>query len=136
MKILRSRSLLIALFLLAVILQILTPFLHAHTGTSSQVGLHMHVANTGFESAVASESGKVFFTNTTEESPEVGVPTSRQSDKFDLIILNFYVLALFALVYAVSRTQPDSSFYSADRFAYQRYSQSSPPLSLAPPLDL
>jgi hypothetical protein len=136
MNLLRSKFLLISIFSLTIVLQILTPFLHAHTGASTQFGLHLHVASTGFESAAASESGKIFFTNTTGESPEVGVPTSRQSDQFELIVLNFYTLVLFALVYAVCRTQQTSYFYSADRFAYQRYAQSSPPLSLAPPLDL
>ncbi len=136
MNLLRSKSLLVAIFLLSIVLQILTPFLHAHTGASSQFGLHLHVASTGFESALASESGKVFFTNTSSESPEVGVPTSRQSDQFELIVLNFYALVLFALVYTLCRLRQASSFYSVDRFAYQRYAQSSPPLSLAPPLDL
>ena len=136
MNLFRSRSLLVVIFLLAIVLQMLTPFLHAHTGASSQFGLHLHVASTGFESAVASEAGKVFFTSTTEESAEVGVPTSRQSDQLDLLVLNFYALVLFAFVFAVSRVRQVFSFYSNDRFAYQRYAQSSPPLSLAPPLDL
>ncbi len=136
MNLFSSRSLLVVIFLLAIVLQMLTPFLHAHTGASSQFGLHLHVASTGFESAVASEAGKVFFTSTTEESAEVGVPTSRQSDQLDLLVLNFYALVLFAFVFAVSRVRQVFSFYSNDRFAYQRYAQSSPPLSLAPPLDL
>ena len=136
MNLFRSRSLLVVIFLLAIVLQMLTPFLHAHTGASSQFGLHLHVASTGFESAVASEAGKVFFTSTTEESAEVGVPTSRQSDQLDLLVLNFYALVLFAFVFAVSRVRQVFSFYSNDRFAYQRYAQSSPPLSLASPLDL
>jgi hypothetical protein len=136
MHVLRSKPLLVASLFLAIILQVLTPFLHAHTGASSQYGLHLHVASTGFESANASEAGKVLVTTSTEESPEVGVPASRQSDQFDLVILNFYVLALFALVYATYAARPIFHFYSLDRFAYQRYAQSSPPLSLAPPLDL
>jgi hypothetical protein len=133
---LRSKPLFVAALFLAIILQVLTPFLHAHTGASSQFGIHLHVASTGFESAQATEAGKVFLTNTNEESPEVGVPVSRQSDQFDLVILNFYVLALFALVYATYTSRPISYFFTLDRFAYQRYAQSSPPLSLAPPLDL
>jgi len=133
MHLLRSKPLLVAALFLAIILQVLTPFLHAHTGASSQFGLHLHVVNTGFESANASETGKVFLTSSTEESPEVGVPASRQSEEFDLLILNFYVLALYALVYLAGGVGKVSSFYSVDRFAYQRYAQSSPPLSLAPP---
>ena len=136
MNVLRSRSLLFTALFLAIILQVLTPFLHAHTGASSQFGIHLHVASTGFESAQATETGKVFLTNTNEESPEVGVPVSRQSDQFDLVILNFYVLALFALAYAACAARPIFHFYSLDRFAFHRYAQSSPPLSLAPPLDL
>ena len=136
MHVLRSKPLLAAALFLAIILQVLTPFLHAHTGASSQYGLHLHVASTGFESANASETGKAFMTTPTEESPEVGVPASRQSDQFDLVIINFYVLVLFALVYATYATRPIFHFYNLDRFAYQRYAQSSPPLSLAPPLDL
>ena len=136
MNLLRSKPLLVTIFLLTILLQMLTPFLHAHTGASIQFGLHLHVASTGFESAVASESGKVFFTNTTGESPEVGVPTSRQSDKFELLVLNFYTLVLFALIYTASGMLRTSSFCSVDRFAYQRYAESSPPLSMAPPLDL
>jgi hypothetical protein len=136
MHLLRSKPLFVAALFLAIVLQVLTPFLHAHTGASSQFGLHLHVTNTGFESARATEVGKVFLTTTTEESPEVGVPASRQSDQFDLVILNFYVLALFALVYATYTSCPISYFFTLDRFAYQRYAQSSPPLSLAPPLDL
>ncbi len=136
MSLLRSKPLLVVIFLLAVVLQVLTPFLHAHTGASSQFGLHLHVASTGFESSAASESAKVFFTSTTEESPEVGVPASRQSEKFDLLILSFYALTLFALVYAVSCLKQIYYFCSVDRFAFQRHAQSSPPLSLAPPLDL
>ena len=136
MHVLRSKPLLVAALFLAIILQVLTPFLHAHTGASSQYGLHLHVISAGFESANASETGKAFVTTSTEESPEVGVPASRQSDQFDLVILNFYVLVLVALVYATYAARPISHFYSIDRFAYQRYAQSSPPLSLAPPLDL
>ena len=136
MHVLRSKPLLIAAVFLAIILQVLTPFLHAHTGASSQHGLHLHVDSAGFESANTSEVGKVFITTPTEESPEVGVPASRQSDQFDLVILNFYVLVLFALASATYIATPISHFYSLDRFAYQRYAQSSPPLSLAPPLDL
>ncbi|OYY58156.1 MAG: hypothetical protein B7Y55_03155 [Polynucleobacter sp. 35-46-207] len=96
----------------------------------------MLILEHGFESAQATEAGKLFLTNTNEESPEVGVPVSRQSDQFDLVILNFYVLALFALVYATYTSHPISYFFTLDRFAYRRYEQSSPPLSLAPPLDL
>ena len=136
MHLLRSKPLFAAALFLAIILQVLTPFLHAHTGASSQFGIHLHVASTGFESAQATEAGKVFLTNTNEESPEVGVPVSRQSDQFDLVILNFYVLALFALAYAACAARPIFYFYSLDRFAFHRYAQSSPPLSLAPPLDL
>jgi len=136
MHILRSKPLVALSLFLAIILQVLTPFLHAHTGASSQYGLHLHVASTGFESASASEFGKVYVTNTTEESPEVGVPASRQSDQFDLVILNSYVLALFALVWATYIVRPLSRLWGFDRFAYQRRSQSSPPLSLAPPLAL
>ena len=136
MHVLRSKPLLVVALFLAIILQLLTPFLHAHTGASSQHGLHLHVDSAGFESANTSEVGKVFITTSTEESPEVGVPASRQSDQFDLVTLNFYVLALFALVYATYAARPIFHFYSLDRFAYQRYAQSSPPLSLAPPLDL
>ncbi|MBU3541402.1 hypothetical protein ICN33_09025 [Polynucleobacter sp. UB-Tiil-W10] len=132
----RSKPLLVAALFLAIILQVLTPFLHAHTGASSQYGLHLHVASMGFESANASKTGKAFITTSTEESAEVGMPASRQSDQFDLVILNFYVLVLVALVYATYAARPISHFYSIDRFAYQRYAQSSPPLSLAPPLDL
>ena len=133
---LRSRSLLFTALFLAIILQVLTPFLHAHTGASNQSGLHLHVASTGFESAQATEAGKAFLTNTAEESPEVGVPASRQSDQFDLGILSFYVFALFALVYAAYISRPNPYFFTLNRFAFQRYAQSSPPLSLAPPLDL
>jgi hypothetical protein len=136
MHFLRSKPLLFAALFLAIILQVLTPFLHAHTGASSQFGLHLHVASTGFESAIASETGKLFLTSTAEESPEVGVPASRQSDQFNLIILNLYVLVLFALVYSAGGARNISSFCSVDRFAYQKYAQSSPPPSLAPPLDL
>ena len=133
MNILRSKSLLVVIFLLTIVLQILTPFLHAHTGASSQFGLHLHVASTGFESAVASEGGKVFFTNTAEESPEVGVPASRRSDQFDSIVLNFCAAVLFTLIYAASGMRRAPAFCRVDRFAHHRYSQSSPPLSLAPP---
>ena len=136
MHVLRSKPLLIAIFLLTVVLQMLIPFLHAHTGASTQFGLHLHVASTGFESAATSEGVSPSFTNMIEESPEVGVPASRQGDQFDLTIFSFYALVLLSLVYAASGTLKTSSFYSVDRFAYQRYAQSSPPLSLAPPLDL
>ena len=136
MHVLRSKPLLVVALFLAIILQVLTPFLHAHTGASTQYGLHLHVVSTGFESANASETGKMLITASTEESPEVGVPASRQSDQFDLVILNFYVLALFALAYAACAARPIFHFYSLDRFAFHRYAQSSPPLSLAPPLDL
>ena len=135
MQFLRSKPLLLAALLLAIILQVLTPFLHAHTGRSSQFGLHLHVASTGFESANAPEVGKVYLTSVTEESPEVGVPTSLQNEKFDLIALCFYALAFFILVYSASSGR-QIYFFSVDRFAYQRYAQSSPPLSLAPPLAL
>lgn len=133
MTIFRSKPLLIAMFLLAGMLQILTPFLHAHTGASSKAGLHMHVAATGFESAVASEAGNLLLTNASDESPEVGVPASRQGDEFNLIDFNIYAFVLFALVYGSSKILRISFFCSSDRFAYQRYAQSSPPLSLAPP---
>ena len=136
MHLLRSKPLLAAALFLAIILQVLTPFLHAHTGVSSQHGLHLHVASTGFESAISSVAGKVFLITSTEESPEVGVPASRQSDQFDFVILNFYVLALFALVYAIYIAKQISHFFNLDRFAYRRFAQSSLPLSLAPPLDL
>jgi hypothetical protein len=122
--------------MLTVVLQMLIPFLHAHTGASTQFGLHLHVASTGFESAATSEGVSPSLTNMIEESPEVGVPASRESDQFDLALFNFYVLVLFAVVYAANRMLKTSSFYSVDRFAYQRFSQSTPPLSLAPPLDL
>lgn len=135
MQFLTSKPLLLAALLLAIILQVLTPFLHAHTGRSSQFGLHLHVASTGFESANAPEVGKVYLTSATEESPEVGVPTSLQNEKFDLIALCFYALAFFILVYSASSGR-QIYFFSVDRFAYQRYAQSSPPLSLAPPLAL
>ncbi|OZA33244.1 MAG: hypothetical protein B7X83_07540 [Polynucleobacter sp. 17-46-58] len=86
MHLMRSKPLFAAALFLAIILQVLTPFLHAHTGASSQFGIHLHVASTGFESAQATEAGKLFLTNTNEESPEVGVPVSRQSC-FSLICL-------------------------------------------------
>ena len=133
MTILRSRPLLIAMFLLACILQVLTPFLHAHTGASSKAGLHLHVSATGFESVVASEAGNLFLANASDESPEVGVPTSRQSDQFNLIDFNIYTFVLFTFFYTTNKILRTSFFYSDDRFAYQRYAQSSPPLSLAPP---
>lgn len=133
MSLLRSRPLLVAIFLLTIVLQMLMPFLHAHTGVSRQSGLHPHVVSAGFQTAIAPNADKVFFTNATEESSEVGVPVSRQSDQFKLLILNFYVLILFALVYAARGVNQSYSFCSVDRFAYQRYTQSSPPLSLAPP---
>ncbi|HQT21410.1 MAG: hypothetical protein B7Y05_17595 [Polynucleobacter sp. 24-46-87] len=136
MHVLRSKPLLIAALFLAIILQVLTPFLHAHTGASSQHGLHLHVDSMGFESANASKAGKALITTSAAESPEVGVPTSRLNDQFELVILNCYVLFLFALVYATYTARPIPHFFSLDRFAYQRYAQSSPPLSLAPPLDL
>ncbi|OZA13619.1 MAG: hypothetical protein B7Y05_09340 [Polynucleobacter sp. 24-46-87] len=135
MQFLRSKFLLFAALLLAIILQVLTPFLHAHTGRSSQFGLHLHVVSTGFESPNSSEVGKVYLTSATEESPEVGVPTSLQSEKFDLIILSFYALVFFILIYSASSGR-QIYFFSVDRFAYQRYAQSSLPLSLAPPLAL
>jgi hypothetical protein len=136
MHVLRSKPLLLAALFLAIILQVLTPFLHAHTGASSQFGLHLHVTSTGFESAKAAEAGNAVLANTTEESPEVGVPASRQSEQLDLVILNFYVLALFALAYATYISRSTPYFFTLDRFAYQRYAQSSLPISLAPPLDL
>ena len=135
MQFLRSKPLLLAALLLAIILQVLTPFLHAHTGRSSQFGLHLHVASTGFESANAPEVGKVYLTSATEESPEVGVPTSLQSEKFDLIFLSFYALAFFIFAYSASSGR-QIYLFSVDRFAYQRYAQSSLPISLAPPLVL
>lgn len=121
------------MFTLAVILQLLTPFLHAHTGTSSQFGLHLHVVNTGFEAAVASEVGRSFIASSSEESPEIGVPASRQSDQIDLIICAFYVLVLFGVAKLRISNFLNPYFSSVERFAHQRYSQNSPPISLASP---
>ena len=121
------------MFSLAVILQLLSPFLHAHTGASSQFGLHLHVVNTGFEAAVASEVGKSFVTSSSEESPEVGVPASRQADQIDLIICAFYVLVLFGVTNPSLSNVLRPHFSSVERYAHQRYSQNSPPISLASP---
>ncbi|QWD62028.1 hypothetical protein [Polynucleobacter sp. MWH-UH25E] len=133
MSFFRSRYLLVLMFLLAVILQLLTPFLHAHTGASTQFGLHLHVVNTGFEAAVASEVGKSFVTSSSEESPEVGVPASRQADQIDLIICAFYVLVLFGVANLSLSNVLSPLFSSIERYAHQRYSQNSPPISLASP---
>ena len=121
------------MFSLAVILQLLTPFLHAHTGTSSQFGLHLHVVNTGFEAAAASEVGKSFIASSSEESPEVGVPVSRQADQIDLIICTFYILVLFGVAKLSLSNVLRPYFSSVERYAHQRYSQNSPPISLASP---
>ena len=133
MSFFRSKYLLVLIFSLAVILQLLTPFLHAHTGASTQFGLHLHVVNTGFEAAVASEAGKSFIVNSSEESPEVGVPASRQVDKIDLIICASYALILFGVAKLRIGNALKLYFSSVERFAHQRYAQSSPPISLAPP---
>ena len=121
------------MFSLAVILQLLTPFLHAHTGASTQFGLHLHVVNTGFEAAVASEVGNSFVNSSSEESPEVGVPASRQADQIDLIICAFYVLVLFGIANLSLSNVLRPLFSSVERYAHQRYSQNSPPISLASP---
>jgi len=133
MSFFRSRYLLVLFCTLAVILQLLTPFLHAHTGASTQFGLHLHVANTGFEAALASETGKSFVTSSSEESPEVGVPASRQADPIELIISGSYVLVLFGITKLKVSTLLKQYIYSVERFAHHRYAQSSPPISLAPP---
>ena len=133
MSFFRSKYLLVLMFSLAVILQLLTPFLHAHTGASTQFGLHLHVVNTGFEAAVASEVGNSFVNSSSEESPEVGVPASRQADQIDLIICAFYVLVLFGIANLSLSNVLRPLFSSVERYAHQRYSQNSPPISLASP---
>ena len=133
MALLRSKPLLVVVFFLAIVLQGLTPFLHAHTGASSQFGLHLHVANTGFESAVKAETGKVFFTSTVEESPEVGISSSRQGERFDFVVLHLTGLAFLILVFVSTGERRVFAYFSVDRFAHRHYSQSSLPPTLAPP---
>ena len=133
MYLLRSKPLLSVILFLAVVLQGLIPFLHAHTGASSQIGLHMHVVDSGFES-VAPDGGKRKLSSTTSgESPEVGVPASRQNDQFDfdlpdLLSLIFLTLPLIAVFVYQNRFGGRYVFT-----VHKAQAQNSLPPALAPP---
>lgn len=134
MELLRSKPLLSFILFLAVILQGLTPFIHAHTGASTQIGLHMHVA--GAESATSFDGKPASASMSSEESPEVGVPTSRQSDHFDFDLpdLLSFVFLLFPLM--VVLFYQNISPIGLGFIARRNQAQNSLPPALAPPYSL
>lgn len=123
------------MFFLAVILQGLTPFLHAHTGVSSQIGLHLHLSGTAAESSNSSKA-ELFLTSTSEESPEVGVPQSRQNDHVDFELADLLSLAFLLLPLIFFVAHPAMPSFGIDRAVYRYRAQNSLPPALAPPQTL
>lgn len=134
MKFLRSKpTLLIALFL-AVVLQGLMPFIHAHTGASTQVGIHLHSGNSGV-SSVGVGGEQLILSSSSSESPEVGVPASKQNDQFDFHIPDLLSLVFLLIPFLVFSFR--KILFSADSsLSHRNQSQNSLPPVLAPPASL
>jgi ABC-type Na+ efflux pump permease subunit len=136
MATLRHKYLLGLILFFAVVLQGLTPFLHAHTGASSKFGLHMHVVSAGIEAVATPQNQMRLISADTSESPEVGVPASRENEAFafdlpDVLALVFLVIPLVILF----------SYLSLLKFEYvlffkKIHAQNSLPPALAPPYSL
>lgn len=136
MVVLRSKPLLVITLFLAVVLQGLMPFLHAHTGASSQVGIHLHNSSAGVQSAVNLETQKALLSSTSGESPEVGVPASRQNEQLafdlpDLLVLVFLAFPLASFFVYRNLLGAESVF-----LFHKLQAQNLPPPALAPPYSL
>ena len=135
MKFLRSKPLLLLALFLAVVLQGLMPFLHAHTGASTQVGIHLHGVNSGV-SPVSAEGKRLILPSTSSESPEVGVPASKQNDQFDFDIPDLLSLVLLVIPLLLGFAYRKTLFSADGSLSHRSQSQNSLPPALAPPVSL
>ena len=129
------------LLLILITLQVVLPFLHAHTGISKQAGLHLHFATARLAGEPVDDHFSSVSTVEEHESPEVGVPPAKDKDSDNA--LNFHPMTQLLLVLwmfgVVSLFFPPGFWKQGlhTRCKLSFYTQSNcPPPSLAPPLAL
>ena len=122
------------LLLLVIFLQGIMPFLHAHTGFSSESGFHTPDASV-IHAQVHKSTILELTTKSVDESyaVQIGSGLSNEVEKFDLI--HFFVRAIFWSATKSNETtllttfQPESNKARSSFYRSEAY----PPPSLAPP---
>lgn len=121
---------------LAVFLQGVMPFIHAHTGTSTITGLHAPELRADYHSigypSLITEASKP-----ADESTIVKVGTARANEKVDLGFVPACLAVILAAVFSQQLILLSAGMLStpARRLGFRFYSSESyPPPSLAPPV--
>ena len=130
----KNKTLLLFVLLLAICLQGILPFLHAHRGDSSQSGLHTPdgVASS-YQSHQSTETELVSKSNDESCVIQIGSELSKELEKFDLI--HTLVRTAFWSATKSNVTIQSTRFQQEPnrvRLSFYR-SEADPPPSLAPP---
>lgn len=118
------------LTLLLALLLALGPFLHSHFGTSHETGFHIDGVHAVHALAPSAATG---MQSTDEDSPALGVATSRPQAENEIAIDPGWALLLLILplLPLLPQAQPHSA--PAHRRPFRRYRAGLPPPCLAPP---